>query len=58
MLDAPILNGDNKAPTTRGFGERARIEVPADINALQQSDKAQAIAWRHSTRVLTQPPPN
>jgi predicted GNAT superfamily acetyltransferase len=50
LLEAPILNVDNKAPSARNFGERARIEVPADINTLQQSDKQQAIAWRHSTR--------
>jgi predicted GNAT superfamily acetyltransferase len=24
--------------------------VPADINAMQESDRAQAIAWRRSTR--------
>ena len=47
---APILNADNRAPAAAALGQTVRIEVPADINAMQHEDKAQAIAWRHSTR--------
>jgi predicted GNAT superfamily acetyltransferase len=51
LLDAPILNPSNKTPdTSREIGDRARIEIPADITALQESDREQAVAWRHSTR--------
>jgi predicted GNAT superfamily acetyltransferase len=28
----------------------ARVEVPADVSTLQDSDREQAIQWRHSTR--------
>jgi predicted GNAT superfamily acetyltransferase len=50
LREAPILNADNRAPTVSKLGDVARVEVPADINEMQQSDKEQAIAWRRSTR--------
>jgi predicted GNAT superfamily acetyltransferase len=50
LLEAPILNADNKVIAARP-NDCARVEVPADINDMQQSDRQQAIAWRHSTRI-------
>lgn len=50
LREAPILNADNTVPARGKIGDRIRVEVPADINTLQQSDKQQAVAWRHSTR--------
>jgi predicted GNAT superfamily acetyltransferase len=50
LRDAPILNADNKIPAVRELGDHVRVEVPADINEMQQADKQQAIAWRRSTR--------
>lgn len=52
LLEAPILNASNdaNAAKTAAIGASARVEVPADINGMQQSDRKQAIAWRHSTR--------
>lgn len=51
LRQAPILNADNRVPAVgRSIGECARVEVPADINAMQERDPEQAIAWRHSTR--------
>jgi len=51
LLQSPILNSAND--TRRAavvIGDQARVEVPTDINALQQTDRKQAIAWRQSTR--------
>ena len=51
LLQAPILNPGNDAGAVREkIGDCARVEVPTDISALQQSDPTQAIAWRRSTR--------
>lgn len=51
LLEAPILNSGNRAGDVHDkIGDCARIEVPMEINALQQSDRDQAIAWRRSTR--------
>jgi predicted GNAT superfamily acetyltransferase len=50
LLEAPVLNADNKPPASARVGNQARVEVPADINTMQQTDRTQAIAWRHSTR--------
>jgi len=51
LLEATILNSDNgmEAPGDP-ITDRARIEVPTDINAMQHSDRDQAIGWRRSTR--------
>ena len=52
LLEAPILNPGNDATAAREqISDCARVEVPTDINALQYSDRDQAIAWRRSTRV-------
>lgn len=51
LRQAPILNAENRAPDARrAIGDCARVEVPADISNLQESDREQAIAWRQSTR--------
>ena len=52
LLESPILNhaNDTRASATQTIGERARVEVPTDINSLQQTDHKEAIAWRQSTR--------
>jgi len=50
LLSAPILNAGNDARASGAVPHVARIEVPADINGLQDSDRDQAIAWRRSTR--------
>lgn len=51
LLQAPILNAGNHAPdANQRIGDCVRVEVPADINTMQESDRDQAIAWRHSTR--------
>jgi len=50
LLDAPILNPANEAAANGAIAGRARVEVPADINSMQDSDRDQAIAWRRSTR--------
>src|SRR5690349_15216800 len=50
LREAPILNAENKTSSTGTLGDVARVEVPPDINAMQESDRQQAIAWRHSTR--------
>lgn len=51
LLESPILNhaNDPRASDT-AIGDRARVEVPIDINAMQQTDRQEAIAWRQSTR--------
>ena len=49
LLDAPILNAGNTKPAT-SVSSAVRVEVPADINALQETDREQAVRWRHSTR--------
>lgn len=49
LLEAPILNAGNRAASLT-VGGVARVEVPADINAMQESDREQAIRWRHSSR--------
>ena len=49
LLQAPILNAANSVANT-AVGDAARVEVPPDINGLQESDREQAIKWRHSTR--------
>ena len=53
LVHAPILNGSSAAPEPE-LGVSVRVEVPADINALQQEDTAAAAAWRQSTRVAFQ----
>jgi predicted GNAT superfamily acetyltransferase len=51
LRQAAILNSDNRVvDPSQSLGEFARVEVPADINAMQETDREQAIAWRHSTR--------
>ena len=51
LLQSPILNSPNdRRNAAVVIGDQARVEVPTDINALQQTDRAQAIAWRQSTR--------
>ncbi|HEY2379320.1 MAG TPA: hypothetical protein VGH98_25280 [Gemmatimonadaceae bacterium] len=51
LLESPVLNPGNSAAAADGaIPDRARIEVPTDINDLQHSDRNRAIAWRHSTR--------
>jgi predicted GNAT superfamily acetyltransferase len=48
---SPILNAGNRAPDAeRPLDDCVRVEVPADINAMQESDPEQAVAWRHSSR--------
>jgi predicted GNAT superfamily acetyltransferase len=49
LLGAPILNAGNRAESL-SIGSVARVEVPTDINGMQESDREQAIRWRHSTR--------
>jgi predicted GNAT superfamily acetyltransferase len=52
LLEAPILNApgtDDEPP-----GERGRVEVPPDINALQEEDAEAAAGWRRSTRAAFQ----
>ena len=49
LRQAPILNPGNTT-TTSALGEVARVEVPTDINTMQEHDRDQAIAWRRSTR--------
>lgn len=50
LREAPILNAGNTSQIATLSGDVARVEVPTDINALQQSDRNEAIRWRHSTR--------
>jgi len=50
LLEAPILNAGNNASATISVTDYARVEVPMDISALQESQRNQAVAWRHSTR--------
>ena len=51
LRQSPILNAGNRPPEeNQELGARARVEVPADINTMQETDRAQAIAWRRSTR--------
>jgi predicted GNAT superfamily acetyltransferase len=50
LLQSPILNAGNTATAGERVGGAARVEVPADINSLQESDRDEAIKWRHSTR--------
>ena len=49
LTQAPILNAGNAMSSTV-VASAARVEVPADINAMQETDREQAIRWRHSTR--------
>src|SRR5690242_1715300 len=49
LAQAPILNAGNALPSM-SVSSAARVEVPADINAMQEADREQAIRWRHSTR--------
>ena len=49
LRQAPILNANNSA-RIGAIGDVARVEVPADINSMQEADREQAIQWRHSTR--------
>jgi chorismate synthase len=50
LLEAPILNPANAEGARKSIAAPARVEVPTDINGMQQSDREQAIAWRRSTR--------
>lgn len=54
LREAPILNSGNHVAAEVTVGDCARVEVPADINAMQESDRPQAIAWRRSTRAAFQ----
>jgi chorismate synthase len=54
LLQAPILNPGNDVSHLRDVADVARVEVPADINEMQRTDRDQAIAWRHSTRAAFQ----
>jgi len=49
LIDAPILNAGNTQPSST-VASAVRVEVPADINAMQEADREQAIQWRQSTR--------
>jgi predicted GNAT superfamily acetyltransferase len=49
LCQAPIINA-NGSTGTKSIGSVARVEVPTEIAALQESDREQAITWRHSTR--------
>jgi len=49
LLGAPILNSGN-ATSSGNVADIARVEVPTDINGMQDADRDQAIAWRRSTR--------
>jgi predicted GNAT superfamily acetyltransferase len=49
LTEAPILNAGNAMPSA-SVASAARVEVPADINSMQEADREQAIRWRHSTR--------
>ena len=49
LTQAPILNAGNALSSTT-VASAARVEVPADINAMQDADREQAIRWRQSTR--------
>jgi predicted GNAT superfamily acetyltransferase len=51
LRQAPILNAGNRVlDASQAIGDCARVEVPADINAMQESDRVQAVSWRASTR--------
>lgn len=50
LREAPIVNAANDVAPPRLIGDVARIEVPTDINGMQESDRDQAIRWRESTR--------
>jgi len=50
LTQAPILNAGNAVSST-AVTSAVRVEVPADINTMQETDREQAIRWRHSTRV-------
>jgi predicted GNAT superfamily acetyltransferase len=51
LRQSPILNAGNRVEKAgQKLSDCLRVEVPADINAMQVSDPAQAIAWRQSTR--------
>lgn len=50
LRQAPIINAGNGSSSSKSIGTSARVEVPADIASLQESDREQAIRWRHSTR--------
>lgn len=53
--EAPILNAGNSRPAASlTIGARARVEIPADITAIQETDREEAIAWRRSTRAAFQ----
>ena len=49
LTQAPILNAGN-AISSAAVTSAIRVEVPADINAMQETDREQAIRWRLSTR--------
>ena len=50
LLSAPLVNEGNRRFVDLPSSDALRIEVPPDINALQQSDPDTAVRWRHSTR--------
>ena len=50
LREAPILNPGAALAVPLPLGDWGRVEVPADINALQQEDGEQAAAWRRSSR--------
>ncbi|HJQ20104.1 MAG TPA: hypothetical protein VJ867_07135 [Gemmatimonadaceae bacterium] len=56
LLEAPILNPGNTVPAgdRAAVPDAARVEVPHDINVLQQSDPDAAARWRRTTRAAIQ----
>src|SRR6185503_11774300 len=50
LREAPILNPGAAVAESSELGDWARVEVPADVNALQQEDAEKAAAWRRSSR--------
>lgn len=54
LREAPILNPNSVLPERLELRGWARVEVPTDINALQEQDAEQAASWRRSTRAAFQ----
>lgn len=50
LRSAPIVNAHHVREPLAPRGDAARIEIPLDINALQQDDPEEALAWRRATR--------
>ena len=54
LREARILNADSAVTERVEARVPARVEVPADINAVQEKDANEAAAWRRSTRAAFQ----